>query len=288
MPNSVSRSVINSINDCLYGVIPSLFCFIVLSKLITNSGIAYIVSKPFGKTFTRLTGLPGIGFSVYLFSFLSGYPSGVIASVELYKNGVLRKEDAERLCGISNNTGPALPVILIGAKMFDNVRLGLTIYVIQLLSSIVACLIFRNKNATIIEDVYSNSYTKSLLTAITESLEGGIKACAIMCGYIIIFNVLGDAISNICHNHSIIKVIRPFIEIVSGCAGATVFSTKSNIVLLSAAVTFGGICVHMQAASVMASFGLSAKYHFFFKFTEALIGFILACVTSFFLQTRLF
>ncbi len=260
----------------------------VLSKLITNSGVAYVISKPFGKIFSKVTGLPGIGSSVYLFSFLSGYPSGVIASAELYKNGLISKNDAERLCAISNNTGPALPVILIGARMFNNPCLGVTVYIIQILSSITTCLMFKSKTATGREEVYSNSYTKDLLTAITESLEGGIKSTAIMCGYIIVFNVLGDAISNICNHSFAFEVVRPFIEIVSGSAEITEFPHAISTLILSCTVTFGGACVHMQAASVMSSLGLSVKAHLYFKVTQTLLSFVFSCVVILLFQSGLF
>lgn len=287
MPKATSVSVINSINSCLYGVIPSLFCFIVLSKLIANSGFAYIISKPFGNLFSRFSGIPGIGFSIYIFSFLSGYPSGVIASGELYKNHILSKEDTEWLSAISNNTGPALPVILIGGHILNNVKLGIIIYVIQIISSVTACYILR-KNAVFRENVYPDLYNKNLLSAITNSVEGGIKSTAIMCGYIILFNVMGDALINTFGNSDFLQLVRPFIEIVSGCSALARYNSSLVFVIISTAVSFGGICVHMQSAAVMSSYNISTSIHTKFKLTEALCAFIISCVVVFFREICLF
>ena len=201
---------------------------------------------------------------------------------------MINKEDAERLCAVCDNTGPALPVILIGSQILNNVWLGVLIYVIQILSSVTACLIFRSKSTRLRENVYSNAYNKGLFTAIAESLEGGIKACAIMCGYIIMFNVIGDALSNIFKGQTVIHYFRPFIEIVSGSAGLSGISQSINTVLLSTAITFGGACVHMQAASVMSGEGLSGKLHFKFKLIQSLCAFIISCVIVFFREIGLF
>ncbi len=287
MPESTSVSVINSINSCLYGVIPSLFCFIILSKLITNSGLAYVISKPFGNLFSRLTGIPGVGFSVYLFSFLSGYPSGVIASAELYKNSDLSKEDTECLCAISNNTGPALPVILIGGQILKNIKLGVIIYIIQVISSVTACVLLRKKTS-VRDNIYPDMYKKDLFSAITNAVEGGIKATAIMCGYIILFNVIGDALVNVIGDCGILRLARPFIEIVSGCQGLSRYTTNHLLVIISTAVSFGGICVHMQTAAVMSSFDLSTKKHLIFKVTEALCAFVYSCIAVFAMEMGLF
>lgn len=288
MPRSVSSSVVASINSCLYGVIPSLFCFMLLSKLIVNSGVAYIISRPFGNLFYKLTGLPAIGFSVYLFSFLSGYPSGVIASVDLYKNGSIKKSEAERLCAVTNNTGPALPVILIGTQILNQARIGAIIYLIQVLSSVVALFLFRDKNNDKQDTMYSDSYKKDFITAFCESVEGSVKACAVMCGYIILFNVVGDAIPNVFGNNILFHIFRPFLEISSGSAHLTNVSDVLKFAVLSSALTFGGLCVHMQAASVMSSHGLSSKKHFYFKSIQALLAFVFSCIIIFVYQINLF
>ena len=280
MPEATSDSVIRSVNSCLYSVIPSLFCFIVISKLITNSGIAYIISKPFGKIFTRLTGLPGIGFPVFLFSFLSGYPSGVIASCELYKNNLISKKDAEDLCAVSDNTGPALPVILLGTKLLESSKAGMVIYFIQIISSLTAVLILR-KESTVRDEVYSDTYQKGSLEAVTDAVEGAIKSISIMCGYIILFNVLGDALITVFGNTQILKGSLPFIEIVSGCSKAKSLCSPISFILVSTALSFGGICVHMQAASVMSGLNLSIKNHFVYKLTQSLCAFIYSCLFVF-------
>ncbi len=259
----------------------------VLSKLIANSGLSYIISKPFGNLFSRFSGIPGVGFSVYVFSFLSGYPSGVIAAGELYKNHIISKEDAEWLCAISNNTGPALPVILIGGHLLNNVKLGVIIYIVQVISSVTTCFILRKKTL-LRENVYPDIYNKNLLSAITNSVEGGIKSTAIMCGYIILFNVMGDALINTFGNTNFLHLVRPFIEIVSGCSEISGYNSSIVFVIISTAVSFGGICVHMQSAAVMSSYYISPSKHTKFKLTEGLCAFIISCVLMFLREKCLF
>ncbi len=56
MPEYFKNSAAAAVDACLTSVIPSLFCFIVLTKIVVSSGFAYLISKPFGKLFSSKVG----------------------------------------------------------------------------------------------------------------------------------------------------------------------------------------------------------------------------------------
>ena len=275
MPGYFTESAKRAISICITSIVPALFLFILLTRLIVASGFSYIVSKPFGKAFHLLSGLPPFCAGIYIFSFLSGYPAGALAAAEAYKNGNLTKNDAERLIAISNNTGPALPVFLIGSELLGDARAGALIYAIQVLSAIITTFVFRVRSDKKYEPVYPKTHT-DIMRALTSSVDGCVRSLAILCAYVIAFSAVNDALSLL--RLPFIDFIKPFVEIAGGACALSGNVSPYSFIALSAALSFGGLCVYMQAASVCARHSLSSKKLFIYKTVQALISAVLSAV----------
>ena len=275
MPGYFTASAKNAISICLTSVVPALFLFILLTKIIVSSGFSYLISKPFGRIFNLLTGLPPFCAGIYLFSFLSGYPAGVIAAAEAYENGNLTRSDAEQLSAVSNNTGPALPVFLIGAELLGDISSGAVIYAVQVLSAIIISFIFRVRSDKKYEPVYPKTHTDTM-RAVTSSVDGSMRALASLCAYVIAFSAVNDALS--LTGLGFTDYLKPFVEIAGGaCVLAQAYSPY-GFIALSAALSFGGLCVCMQAASVLSKHRLSSKKLILYKLAQALIAAVLSAV----------
>ncbi len=275
MPENFTESTYSAVLICLTSVIPSLFCFIVITKLIVSSGCAYLVGKAIGGIFFHITGLPGFCAGVYLLSFLSGFPSGVIAAADLYKNSVITKSDCEHLAAISNNTGPSLPVLLIGNAFWKNTRAGVYVFVIQILSSLACAFILRKQPSVKGEPHYPRMHS-NLMKAVTDSVEGTVKSTAMLCAYVILFSAVSDLLTLTGIDQ--LNFIKPFIEIVSGARVLSKGASPGAFIAICSAISFGGLCVHMQAASVMSPLSLSMKKHMKAKLLQAIIAGIISCV----------
>ena len=279
MPDYFKNSAAEAVKMCITGVIPSIFCFIVLTKTIVSSGFIYLISKPFGKVFTKLTGLPPFTSGVYLMSFLSGFPAGAIAAADLYKNNAITKNDAERLIAISNNTGPALPVLLIGINLFSSYHIGLVIFFIQIFSSVICAFVFKSDSKRTFEPYYPEMKSNAL-RAVTDSVEGTIKTTSLLCAYVVLFSAVNDlislAFSYIPFTLNLLFGAKPFVEIVSGSTSIFKAMGHAAFLYICPALSFGGLCVHMQTVSVCATHKLSLKLHFKAKLLQSLIAFILS------------
>ena len=286
-PGKSGHSAENAVEVCIHCVIPSLFCYIVLTKIIVSSGASFFISKPFGKIFSAITGLPPFCAGVYMMSFLSGFPAGAVGAAELYKSGHITKDDAQRLCGISDNTGPALPIILIGGSMMNSMRAGAVIYFVQILASLTVCIMLRKKRESGNYPDYYPKMHSDTFRAITDSVSTSVKSAAQMCAYIILFTVVGDAISFIPKIGRYTLYLRPFIEIVSGCTGIINGFNTTSFIISSAAVSFGGLCVHMQAAGACAEHRISFKYHFMFKILQSITAAALTALIAVIFQNHL-
>ena len=282
-PEYFKESTREAVYVCLNSVIPSLFCFIVLTKIIVASGFAYVISKPFGLLFYKLSGLPPFCGGVYLLSFLSGFPAGAVAAADMYANNCLTKSDAEKLVALADNTGPALPVLLIGAGIFGDIRLGVIIYLIQITASLICVFVMRKRISVGYEPRFPEMRS-NVLRAVTDSVEKAVKSVALLCAYVILFSVVCDCLSLLPAGYGVLSYIKPFIEIVSGSRSAVSACGTRAFIPVCGALSFGGICVHMQSAAICVPRGLSMKEHFRTKFLQSLLSMILASVFVIFTQ----
>lgn len=275
-PEYFKESEKNAVYICLNSVIPSLFCYIVLSKIIVSSGALYLVAKIFGKPFNKLSGLSPNAAGIYLLSFIAGYPTGAVAACELYSRGEATKKDAERLIAVCNNTGPALPVLILGIGVLNNPLDGFVLFFIQLLSTILCTALYRKKSAAL-EWQYNAKFDGTVIGTITKSVNGAIRATALLCAYVIIFSTVLTAVNLIPSPINPISKLFPFFEIVSG---SLLLSDNrfTKFIILAGALSFGGLCVHMQTAALASPLGLSLKEHFKYKLSEALISMVLAAL----------
>lgn len=276
MPNYFKESTKNALEACITLVIPSLFCYIVLTRLIVASRLVYPLGKPFARLFFALSHLPGKCAGVFIISFISGFPTGALAAVELYRYGEITKEQASELVAFADNTGPALPVMLIGASLLGDARLGFAMYLIEAAAVFTTVLLLRPTAETC--KCSNIPITKSdLLGALSDSVGGSVSSCALLCAYVIFFSVLCDALALFFEQYSLFNILRAYVELLGG-ARVLAVKVRDCFVPLCGAVCFGGLSVHMQAAAVCRKYDIPMRKHFRVKLTEAIVGILIASV----------
>ena len=116
--------------------IPALFPFFAAGSLLTDTGVTAALGRLCARPMWRLYGLPGDAAGALVLGLTGGYPVGVQAAADLYAAGRLTREQAERLLGFCNNTGPAFIVGVCGAGVFGSVSYGLTLYGIHIFAAL--------------------------------------------------------------------------------------------------------------------------------------------------------
>ena len=91
-PQSATQPTRFALEFCGKTLIPSLFIYMVLSKMIVNTPIIH-----------RLTSILGLESVALILGTLCGCPIGAKNAVLLYDNGQITKKHAEYLCSFSNN-----------------------------------------------------------------------------------------------------------------------------------------------------------------------------------------
>ena len=238
------------INVCLYTVIPSLFPFIFLSVLLTESLLGQrIVPLRF---LCKLCGIPEGAESLLAAGLLGGYPVGAQCIFQAYKLGHLPKRDAQRMLGFCNNAGPAFIFGMIGS-MFPSIKYAWALWGIHILSSILVGILLPLKSISSL--IPLSTHKLSFSSTLTKT----IYVTANICGWVIIFRIIISFCSR-----WFLWILPPtlqtafigFLELANGCCNLTnIDSVHTRFILCSGFLGLGGVCVAMQTVSVTSELG---------------------------------
>lgn len=276
----------NALRVCATSVIPSLFPFFVLSKLLLSG--SFTVPFP-NRLAEKCFGVSGPCLSAFCVSLLGGYPAGAAAVVELYKNGTVTKQDAERALCFCNNSGPAFFLSLIGGTVLHSAALGSALYIIHVISAVLCgrMLAGSGKDMLRMRAVKSERATKAkrLPEAISESCASLLQ----ISGLIVFFSVMlaiGEEVG-------ILRLLSriphlPVAELKALFCGAFELSvgilrsadSRHAFVLCAFIMGWGGFCVHMQAKALWQDAGVQPKRYFRSKLLHGMISAILAVAYS--------
>jgi len=288
-PDSVMESGQKALELCFNIIIPSLFPFFVISRLILNTGVIHTISRIFKPVMKPLFNLPGSAAFPLIAGWFSGYPAGAKYTVDLYEKKMLSQSESERLLAFCNNSGPLFIVGAVGTGYFQSPKLGLILLASHLLASITIGIglgIISRKQET------PDKMTTAETTVKQTSLNGHILTDAVInstmtllqiCGTIFFFAVVVQALDAA----GVFSFISKLISYATGAEsngfeiskiflagsleityGLFLLSNASGIpvllkVLLSALFCgFGGFSVHTQVTGLCPSAFRFKKYYF--------------------------
>ena len=143
-----------AIDICIYVLLPSLFPFFVFSKIFILTGGGEKLGKIFASLTKHLFNMSSICASSFVLGILCGYPVGAKSSIDLYKNNLITKEEAQNLIGFCNNSGPLFLIGAVGIGMFSSKKIGIMLYLIHILSAIITGIILKGN---IKENIFSKT-----------------------------------------------------------------------------------------------------------------------------------
>lgn len=274
---TASYAAAEGITLCLQVLIPSLFPFLVLTKLLTSSSISRWCERRIGPMVRKLFGLPPDGAIPLVLGAIGGYPTGARVTADLYASGCLDRQSAERLLGFASNAGPAFFFGIVGG-ILGGPKIAAVLYAIHLLSAIIAGFLLRCRSvcrSTGRMHCGPAHCSQSLVQAVQSSM----KAMGLICGYVVLFQVITAFLQKalgLWMPDLIQIVLSGVLELTSGCCRLMeVESAGFRYCMASGFLAFGGICVYLQTHAVIAYSGLQGTYYLFGKILQASIAVLL-------------
>lgn len=254
---------------CLTTVIPSLFPFFVLSILLTGTlmGTSTGILRPLG----RLWRLGDGAQALLIPALLGGYPAGAQAVALSYESGQLSKDEAQRLLPLCNQPGPAFLFGMV-SLFFPHPGTVWMLWAVVIASAVMTAQLF--SGPAISGKLSSGTGDRSLSGA----LRAALGAMAAVCGWVVLFRVILAFFSRwflwVLPMDTQVA-LTGLMELSNGCIFLGKISDPALRFCTAAGIlSFGGLCVGMQTASVAK--GLSLKAYWLGKTIQALLALALA------------
>lgn len=234
---------------CVRTVIPSLFPFLFLCSILTNS----LWGSParFLRPLAGRMGIPSGAESLLVAGLLGGYPAGAQAVADAFRDGRLEKEDAAALLGYCSNAGPAFLFGII-APQFPDRSAPWHLWAIQILSAALTGAWMARPQTSCQLAMRSDSVSHILSRSVT--------AMGQICGWIVLFRILFAFLNRwiLWLLPSPLQVlITGLLELSNGCCRLSAIDSDSlRFLTASILLSAGGLCVLMQTASVSGSLPL--------------------------------
>ncbi len=250
-----ARTALNGAREgialCLQTVIASLFPFFVLSTLLIGalSGVNVPILRPIGK----ICGIPRGSEAILLTGFLGGYPVGAQAVCQAYRSGCISRQDAQRMLGFCSNAGPAFLFGMV-APQFPSLSCAWVLWGIHILSALIVAAALPQKSDRRV------SLPRERPLTLSQSLERAVKTTALVCGWVVLFRILIAFLQRWVLwllPQPLHIIVVGLLELSNGCCSLSALQGMGARFLASACfLSFGGLCVTMQTASVTAPLGL--------------------------------
>lgn len=235
---------------CIRSLIPSLFPFFVLSGLITGafSGVSLPLLRPVGK-FMRI---PDGCESLLIPAFLGGYPAGAQAIGQMLSNNSISRKNAQRLLLFCNNPGPSFLFGVLGS-VFSSGRTLWALWAIQIAASVMCAWLIPCTES-------SGSICPREKLSLSDTVVSSVRIMGSVCGWVVLFRIILSFLDRwflwICPI-SLRVAVTGLLELSNGCfCLPEIGNSRLQFLLCSGILSFGGLCVTMQTASVVPSLSM--------------------------------
>lgn len=252
--NEVINSVIESTRIFVFSVFPSLFPTMVLGLLITKLNLYTIIPTYIKKLFNILFNFNEAHINIFLSSMICGSPSSAIFIKEYLANGLISKNEAKYLMKCTIFINPLFVVGTIGIKVFNSRNIGVLLLILTYITNMIKAFYFRKNFKS--HFMKKNTVKEPVINIFIATIKKSMLALLNILGFIIIFNLLITLITYIFNpNIYITTFINIFLEITSGIIKISGLNINIFIKIFISyiSLSFGGICILMQAKSVLSN-----------------------------------
>lgn len=300
-PKSSMQSMLNGLLIWLNSIVPALFPFLFLTKLLTNLKLVEVVAKKLEKVTKKLFNVSGICSYVFLMSLLSGYPIGAKLTSELFCAGKITQAEATRMNSFCSTSGPLFVVGTVGTTLLGSYVLGIVVLISHILGAILNGICFRFFGKKEKVEVSTVPLAKKPVDGIlAETMYDSIVSILVVGGFVSMFfvvvdllfhfgiltffaNILANILSIFGINSSLSTgLVSGFFEVTRGCRDLS--SSQANLISLTVCasflISFGGLSIHLQSLAFLQKCKTKIGLYFLMKTTQSVFSAIFAFVLA--------
>ena len=273
---------LKGLNLWLFSVLPTLLPFTIISSILLCIG-AFTKPLQIIKKLTKTNFNEHIPL-IIICGLFCGCPIGTKLSADTYKQGYLSHKTATFILCSLNCLSPAF-IINYALPTYLSINLRIKLYILIIISNIIAAYIivriFSIQNNNLPNKLTSNTYIKQNKEKHTPSITDIFETCIlssfeIQCkigGYIIIFSCISGIFIQTLHLNSFTSLVfNSLLEISSGLGSYNSFAFNNHyIALITALISFGGVCTICQMFSCIKDVDISKNYLIYSKVLSGIL-----------------
>jgi len=291
-PLVYANACLNAISIWSFKVLPLLFPFFVLTKLIVN--LTTPKENFMDKFFSKVYNAPVGSFFTFLLATLSGYPMGAKLICERYENGQINSKQAEKMLSFCSVSGPMFMLGTVGLAMLQSFKLGIIILISNIIASLINGIIYRGKNENILNNhSFKTQKKKDLSDIVFDSLISILMVGAYIVLSYLLIEILNNLkiftlISNIIccvfkikpYQDVVLSVLNGLIEITRGIFDLSLTNSSmfAKGIIASSLIGFGGISIMLQSVNFLSKLNVSVKTMFKQKLTQGFLCLIVSTI----------
>ncbi len=274
----ISENIISSIDIWKNNLFPSLFPFIVISKILINYGFISFISNIFYNIMLKVFFInPNTSF-IFIMSMISGFPSSAKYTKELLDKNIINENEANRIILFSHFANPAFILIALNNNYFNNYKITLLILFSHYFTNIIIGLITREKKPIVSKNNYCKLESKPFGNILSEAIKDALNTLLLILGTLVTFSIIITIFNKLPINSYYKNILSSFIELTNGLKNINILniSTRLKASLMTMIISFGGLAIHTQVISIVKiNYPIYLKYRIFHAFLSFLITYFL-------------
>lgn len=249
-------------------VVPALFPVMILSRLLISTNILYFILKPVAFLCGRFLHLSFYGTYALLLGYVCGYPMGVKTIADLEDERLLSQEEGRFLATFINNVSPGFLSGYVCTELLQKPETApacmVIIYGASLTYGTVTAIFQKNADTlppyakeTIVQPDQKSHL--SFLMLLDRTLEDSILQLLKIGGYMVLFSVLSSITCVFSFlPETAMVLLSATLEISCGAQQITLLACSAFLkgILLTASLSFGGLCSAFQSSSFLQRAGI--------------------------------
>jgi len=135
-PKKAVDFVIKALNLCYLIIIPSIFPFLIISRLFFSSPLFESIGKLLNKPARFLFDISGEYTNAFLLGSITGFPIGAKSAGDIYNANKYTKNEAERTLAFCNNCSAPFIITAAGIAVFGSSGIGFLLFLTQIISAL--------------------------------------------------------------------------------------------------------------------------------------------------------
>lgn len=273
-----AETVTESLTICARSIVPSLFPYMVISALLTQTGAGAVLGRVAAYPVRWLFGFSAGAAPAIVLGALCGFPVGALAAVNEYEAGQLSKPETERVLAVCNNTGPAFLTGVIGGVYWNDAAFGVFLYIIQIAAAVLIGILSADRNRTVHMEVKApaasaESQSERFLSQLARAVTSASQNMVVICGFILFFSVIVDlllpAFEMVCPSGYLGAAVVSFLEFSAAARCAVLLPNAAAAAGFTAfAVGWAGISVHAQITAFAGKHCFHMGRYYFCKLLQ--------------------